>query len=361
MLLVYRVGRQDRGHQWTPPQPSQVCHQVVDLGGVDLRIVPFHAVPSLPEHPPDLTLHQAAGELLEGGLPIGAVGHTCLGGVVEELIVLNPEGDVPGLVVCPTVVGGHGLVRLVDVFSLQGQVSGSLPGWTPSPLSHGQGSGRGRTRCPESERTSGRCQRPGRGESGLPWLSVVDAVSLQGQRRRSGETVTVYPLSQGDGGNHQGAQHGTTGDALVVVDLVPAGELNPSGAPDRIDGQAVNGGAVLTDSENHRLVWLMRLVYRVWGGGRCPPCASCSGGCQGGFQADLPLFEQGIIYSDLLVKLLGVCLSSGEAIEQAKGLEIFPLVISACDDSVNFHGLGLVDVFSLQGRVVGSGAACATP
>jgi len=128
---------------------------------------------------------------------------------------------------------------------------------------------------------------------------------------------------------------------------MPAGELYPSGAPDRIDGQTVNGGAVLTDSENHRLVWLMRLVYRVWGGGRCPPCATCSGGCQGGFQADLPLFKQGIIYSDLFVKLLSVCLSSGEAIKQAEGFEVLPLVISASDDSVNFHGFGLVELRSV--------------
>jgi hypothetical protein len=30
--------------------------------------------------------------------------------------------------------------------------------------------------------------------------------------------------------------------------------LYPSGARDRVDGQAVNGGAVLTDGESHRCV-----------------------------------------------------------------------------------------------------------
>ena len=168
--------------------------------------------------------------------------------VEEAIVVLGGDLGAVGLRV------GHGSFRLVDAVSLQGRVSGSLPGWTPSLLSHGQGSGRGRTRCRGSGRTSGRCQRSGRGGSGLPWLSVVDAVSLQGQRRRSGEAVTVHPLSQGEGADHQGAHHGTAGDTFEAVDLPAAGELYPSGARDRIDGQAMDGAAVLTDSEDHWLV-----------------------------------------------------------------------------------------------------------
>jgi hypothetical protein len=85
-------------------------------------------------------------------------------------------------------------------------------------------------------------------------LSVVDAVSLQGQRRRSGEAVTVHPLSQGEGADSKGAQHGAAGDAFEAIDLPAAGELHPSGARDRIDGQAMDGAAVLTDSEDHWLV-----------------------------------------------------------------------------------------------------------
>jgi len=67
----------------------------------------------------DVPVHHAAHELLPWGLRVTAEGHTRLSGIVEELVVLNPEGSVPGFVVCPTVVGRHGLSRLVDVVSLQ--------------------------------------------------------------------------------------------------------------------------------------------------------------------------------------------------------------------------------------------------
>jgi len=64
-------------------------------------------------------MHHAPLELLPWGLVSTAEGHARFGGIVEELVVLNPEGSVPGFVVCPTVVGRHGLSRLVDGFSLQ--------------------------------------------------------------------------------------------------------------------------------------------------------------------------------------------------------------------------------------------------
>jgi len=68
---------------------------------------------------PNVPMHHAPLELLPWGLVSTAEGHARFGGIVEELVVLNPEGSVPGLVVCPTVVGRHGLSRLVDGFSLQ--------------------------------------------------------------------------------------------------------------------------------------------------------------------------------------------------------------------------------------------------
>ncbi len=114
MLLVYRVGRQDRGHQWTPPQPSQLCHHGVHLVGINGDAIPCHPVTGLPEVATDHAIHHAANELLPGGLIIATVLYTCLGGVVEEFIVADPQGGIPGLVGCPTVVGaeghGHGLV-----------------------------------------------------------------------------------------------------------------------------------------------------------------------------------------------------------------------------------------------------------
>jgi len=96
-----------------PCATSQIGHHLVHLHVADLVVVPRYAVRGLPEHPPDLSLHHATLELLPGGLVVTAEGHARLGGVVEELVVLNPEGSVPGLVVCPTVVGRHGLSRLV--------------------------------------------------------------------------------------------------------------------------------------------------------------------------------------------------------------------------------------------------------
>jgi len=56
----------------------------------------------------DLPVSHAADELIPGGLVIRAELDTRLSGVVEELIVANPEGSIPGLVGCPTVVRGEG-------------------------------------------------------------------------------------------------------------------------------------------------------------------------------------------------------------------------------------------------------------
>jgi len=53
----------------------------------------------------DHALGHATHELLKGGLIVATELYTRLGGVVEELIVLNPEGDIPCLVVGVTVVG----------------------------------------------------------------------------------------------------------------------------------------------------------------------------------------------------------------------------------------------------------------
>lgn len=93
-----------------------------------------------------------------GGLPTvtlhaAAIIIVCIHQVVMlQILTPLPEGGTPlgeGQVVQ---VVGHGSFRLIDL-SLQGRVSASLPEWSPSLLSHGQGSERGRTRCRESERT----------------------------------------------------------------------------------------------------------------------------------------------------------------------------------------------------------------
>ena len=108
---------------------SQIGHHVDHLGGIDARVIPTHPVTGLHEHPPDLPLGHAAHELLPRGLIIGAVLNARLSGVVQKLIVADPEGSVPGFVVCPTVVGlsGHGSSRLVDVISLDGLGAAAAP------------------------------------------------------------------------------------------------------------------------------------------------------------------------------------------------------------------------------------------
>ena len=108
--------------------PSQICHHLVHLVCIDGGVCPCHAVASLDEVATDLPVSHAAHELLPGGLAVRAVLDTCLSGVVEEFIVANPEGGIPGLIVCPTVVGlvhggsGHGVLS-VDVLSIE---AGSL-------------------------------------------------------------------------------------------------------------------------------------------------------------------------------------------------------------------------------------------
>ena len=86
-----------------------VAHHLQHLCLIDGRIVPLHPISSLPQHPTNLPISHATDEFLPGGLIGAAVLNTCLGSIVEELIVSDPEGSIPGLVVCPTVVGvgGH--------------------------------------------------------------------------------------------------------------------------------------------------------------------------------------------------------------------------------------------------------------
>ena len=114
--------------------PSEVCHHLVHLVCIDGDAIPAHPVTGLHEMATDLPIGHTAHELLPGGLIIRAELYTRLGGVVQELIVANPQGSVPGLVGCPTVVSGEGaghvVVCCVDVVSLQGQAAMADPMWT---------------------------------------------------------------------------------------------------------------------------------------------------------------------------------------------------------------------------------------
>jgi len=89
---------------------SEIGHHLNHGIGIDGRIVPLDPIGSLPQHPTNLPISHATDELDPGGLIGAAVLNTCLSSVVEELIVADPKGSIPGLVICPTVVGvaGHG-------------------------------------------------------------------------------------------------------------------------------------------------------------------------------------------------------------------------------------------------------------
>ncbi len=85
----------ERGGRW-----SEVCHHFVDLHAVDCGVVPAATVGGL--FAAAVTEH--GNQVLIG--PTEACQAACL--IVQTLIVLNPEGHVPGLPVCPTVVRGVG-------------------------------------------------------------------------------------------------------------------------------------------------------------------------------------------------------------------------------------------------------------
>ena len=99
-------------------KPLEVCHHLQHLCLIDCGVVPLHPISSLPQHPSDLTIGHATDEFLPGGLIGAAVLNTCLGSVVEEFIIADPKGNVPGLVICPTVVGAGGHGREVVWFFL---------------------------------------------------------------------------------------------------------------------------------------------------------------------------------------------------------------------------------------------------
>ena len=84
---------------------SEVRHHLLHLSGIDGRVIPANTVASGNQMASDLSVHHAADELLPGGLPWGTELNTCLCGVVEEFVVADPQGGIPGFVVCPTVVG----------------------------------------------------------------------------------------------------------------------------------------------------------------------------------------------------------------------------------------------------------------
>jgi hypothetical protein len=89
------------GEQSPPCASSEIGQHLIQGGGVDGGI---HPAGTVRRHLPPPIL-QAGDE--------GIVAIITLGNVIECLIILNPEGDVPGLPVCPSVegLGGGGGVH----------------------------------------------------------------------------------------------------------------------------------------------------------------------------------------------------------------------------------------------------------
>ena len=85
---------------------SQFFEQRTHGARVDGRIIPAHAVASGDKVATDLPVGHATDELPPGRLILSGELNTRLSGVVQELIVLDPEGGVPGFVVGVTVHGG---------------------------------------------------------------------------------------------------------------------------------------------------------------------------------------------------------------------------------------------------------------
>ena len=78
---------------------SEICHHFVNLKSVDLRVIPTATIGGFFT----ATLPKNCDQILI------VSGATAACQVVQSLIILNPESDIPGLPICPTVVSlcGH--------------------------------------------------------------------------------------------------------------------------------------------------------------------------------------------------------------------------------------------------------------
>jgi hypothetical protein len=80
-----------------PVDSSEIDHHGVHLISVDLRGIPCHTVTSGAKVATDHPIHHAADELSPGGLIVATIRYTRLGGVVEKLIVADPQGGSGGI------------------------------------------------------------------------------------------------------------------------------------------------------------------------------------------------------------------------------------------------------------------------
>ena len=82
-----------------PPVRSEVGEEFSHLIGIDSGVIPGNPITRSTQHPTDLTLGHAANKLIPWGLGAVAELNASLSGVVEKLIVADPESSIPGFVV----------------------------------------------------------------------------------------------------------------------------------------------------------------------------------------------------------------------------------------------------------------------
>ena len=226
----------------------------------------------------DLPIHHAAHELLPWGLVSTAEDHARFGGFVEELVILHPEGSVPGFVVCPTVVGRHGLSRLVDAVSMAplGGVWGDW--WTVPQLSQDleviqdlailADLSVDELVCLDSEQALRLC--PGLAVDGLPGVrgnedgvaalvEVVHAVILQGQ-----DGVCVTPCASASGGL-------VVGVADLFLDAIEDLLIHPVGAVFMEADQIVEHCHLVSSEGGQHVVAVVHCAFVVDAVSMAPP------------------------------------------------------------------------------------------
>jgi len=111
------------------PRLSQVPEHFVHFVCINGGVIPADTITGFDEVATDLPVSHASDELLPRGFDAClSVCHTCLSGVVQKLIVADPEGSVPGFPVCPTLESRCGHVVCVTEVTI-GWIGGVWGRW----------------------------------------------------------------------------------------------------------------------------------------------------------------------------------------------------------------------------------------
>jgi len=117
--------------------PLEFCHHFIHLIGIDRGVIPTNAVVSGTQKTTDLSVSHTANEFGPGCLSLCKL-NASAGGVVQEFVVPDPEGSVPGFVVCPTVHDVFCLFVLLFEFYRVRDADAVLLGPVRLPSQYGQ-------------------------------------------------------------------------------------------------------------------------------------------------------------------------------------------------------------------------------